>query len=93
MTRQPFFQVDDVTSRQQRRRRMSSRHRTGNRYLVLADYMALTSREIDLSEDEVVELIKVGCSGWWYVRMTTYPYAEGWAPSTYLEKVRDAANQ
>jgi hypothetical protein len=59
------------------------------RYIVLADYMALTSREIDLSEDEIVELVKVGCAGWWYVRLTTYPYPEGWAPSTYLEKVPD----
>lgn len=58
----------------------------GQRFVVLADYMALTSREIDLNEDEVVELIKVGCAGWWYVRITTYPYPEGWAPSTYLEK-------
>ena len=57
--------------------------------LVLADYMALTSREIDLNEDEVVELIKVGCAGWWYVRITTYPYPEGWAPSTYLAKNDD----
>jgi hypothetical protein len=41
------------------RKRPSSRHKRGNRYLVLADYMALTSREIDLTEDETVELIKV----------------------------------
>ena len=60
---------------------------SGQRFVVLADYMALTSREIDLNEDEVVELIKVGCAGWWYVRITTYPYPEGWAPSTYLEKI------
>lgn len=40
-------------------RRHVPRHRSGNRYLVLADYMALTSREIDLTEDETVELIKV----------------------------------
>ena len=59
----------------------------GQRFVVLADYMALTSREIDLNEDEVVELIKVGCAGWWYVRITSYPYPEGWAPSTYLEKL------
>ena len=58
------------------------------RYIALADYMALTNREIDLSEDEVVELIKVGCAGWWYVRLTVYPYQEGWAPSTYLEKLQ-----
>ena len=63
---------------------------SGQRFVVLADYMALTSREIDLNEDEVVELIKVGCAGWWYVRITTlYPYPEGWAPSTYLAKNDD----
>jgi hypothetical protein len=60
---------------------------SGQSFVVLADYMALTSREIDLNEDEVVELVKVGCAGWWYVRITTYPYPEGWAPSTYLEKL------
>ncbi|QQP32549.1 Uncharacterized protein FKW44_024255, partial [Caligus rogercresseyi] len=65
------------------------RRRHKGRYLVLADYMALTSREIDLSEDDSVELIKVGCAGWWYVRLTVYPYPEGWAPSTYLEKILD----
>lgn len=64
-------------------------HRSGGRYIALADYMALTSREIDLTEDEVVELIKVGCAGWWYVRLTTYPYPEGWTPSTYLEKLHE----
>ena len=64
-------------------------HRGGDRYIVLADYMALTTREIDLSEDDVVELVKVGCAGWWYVRLSTYPYPEGWAPSTYLEKLHD----
>jgi len=57
------------------------------RYMVLADYLALTNREIDLSEDEVVELIKVGCAGWWYVRLTDHPHTEGWAPSTYLERL------
>ena len=64
-------------------------HRGGGRFIALADYMALTSREIDLTEDEVVELVKVGCAGWWYVRLTTYPYPEGWTPSTYLEKLHD----
>ena len=64
-------------------------HRGGDRYIVLADYMALTTREIDLSEDDVVELVKVGCAGWWYVKLANYPYPEGWAPSTYLEKLHD----
>lgn len=65
----------------------SKHYEHGGRYMVLADYMALTGREIDLTEDEIVELVKVGCAGWWYVRLSAYPYPEGWAPSTYLEKV------
>ncbi|XP_023327389.1 guanine nucleotide exchange factor DBS [Eurytemora carolleeae] len=57
------------------------------RYQVLADYMALTGRELNLEEGETVELIKIGCSGWWFVRLSSSPYSEGWAPSTYLEKL------
>jgi hypothetical protein len=57
---------------------------SGQRFVVLADYMALTSREIDLNEDEVLELIKVGCAGWWYVRifyMMLLALVLVWAPS------------
>lgn len=57
------------------------------RYQVLADYMALTGRELNLHEGDFVDLIKIGCSGWWYIRLQAYPCTEGWAPSTYLEKV------
>ncbi len=63
--------------------------RRGDLFLALADYVALTSRELHLSEDDAVELVKVGCAGWWYVRLVEYPYQEGWAPSTYLEKVSE----
>ena len=57
------------------------------KYHVLADYMALTARELNLEEGESVELIKTGCAGWWYVRLIVHPFSEGWAPSTYLEKL------
>ena len=57
------------------------------RYRVLADYTALTTRELNLQVGEVVELVKPGCAGWWYVRLEEYPYTEGWAPATYLEKI------
>ena len=33
-------------------------------FVFLADHIALISRKIDLNDDEVVELIKVGCAGW-----------------------------
>ena len=29
--------------------------------------MALTGRELNLQEGEAVELIKIGCAGWWWV--------------------------
>ena len=57
------------------------------RYRVLADYTALTARELNLHRGDCVELIKMGCAGWWFVRLHTYPYTEGWAPGTYLEKL------
>ena len=57
------------------------------RYRALADYTALTTRELNLHRGECVDLIKMGCAGWWYVRLHEYPYTEGWAPSTYLEKL------
>ena len=51
-------------------------------YKVLADYTALSSREVGLEEGEVVRLVKVGCAGWWFVRKGD---SQGWAPSTYLQ--------
>ena len=59
------------------------------RYRVLADYMALTARELNLHEGDTVDLVKIGCAGWWYVRLGSYPFSEGWAPSTYLEKMKE----
>ena len=56
-------------------------------YQALADYTALTTRELNLHQGEQVELVKMGCAGWWYVRLLYYPFTEGWAPSTYLEKI------
>ena len=57
------------------------------RYRALADYTALTSRELNLHQGELLELLKEGCAGWWFVRLHSYPFTEGWAPSTYLEKL------
>ena len=49
---------------------MDSPRPTFPQYRVLADYTALTGREVNLQEGEVVELVKIGCAGWWYVRLT-----------------------
>ncbi|CAL4075150.1 unnamed protein product, partial [Meganyctiphanes norvegica] len=59
---------------------------TSSRFLVLADYNAMGNSEVSLREGDFVDLIKVGCAGWWYVRVTGTPY-EGWSPAAYLERV------
>jgi len=33
-----------------------------------------------------VELLKVGCAGWWFVRVVGSTN-EGWAPASYLERI------
>ena len=57
---------------------MDSPRPTFPQYRVLADYTALTGREVNLQEGEVVELVKIGCAGWWYVRRAQHPWTEGW---------------
>jgi len=57
----------------------------GPHYTALADYTALTARELNLHLGDSLHLVKVGCAGWWYVRLAEFPYSEGWAPSTYLQ--------
>lgn len=39
------------------------------RYIALADYCAVGHSEVSMKEGDVVELLKVGCAGWWYVRL------------------------
>lgn len=54
--------------------------------MVLADYAPLGPTEAALKEGEVVDLVRIGCAGWWYVRPTSaIGSQEGWAPSAYLE--------
>ena len=57
------------------------------RYLVLADYDPLSDRELGLRQTELVDLLKTGCAGWWFVRLVRAPYSQGWAPSTYLQQI------
>ncbi|KZS15196.1 putative Guanine nucleotide exchange factor DBS [Daphnia magna] len=58
------------------------------RYVVLADYAPLGPTEAGLREGDIVDLVRVGCAGWWYVRPSSVGNTssqEGWAPSAYLE--------
>lgn len=39
------------------------------RYVALADYCAVGNSEVNMKEGDIVELLKVGCAGWWFVKM------------------------
>lgn len=41
----------------------------GNRFISLADYCAMGHSEVSMKEGDVVELLKIGCAGWWYVKI------------------------
>ncbi|XP_043285337.1 guanine nucleotide exchange factor DBS-like isoform X3 [Venturia canescens] len=58
----------------------------GGRYLALADYCAVGQSEVTMREGDNLELLKVGCAGWWFVKLIGNGI-EGWAPAAYLEPV------
>lgn len=41
----------------------------GSRFIALADYCAVGHSEVSMKEGETVELLKIGCAGWWFVRV------------------------
>ncbi|ELU03898.1 hypothetical protein CAPTEDRAFT_228658 [Capitella teleta] len=60
------------------------------RYVALADYTSTDSSEISLQEGDVVDVLRVGSEGWWYVR--PFPAGqEGWTPASYLEPNKRAS--
>ncbi|XP_041975646.1 guanine nucleotide exchange factor DBS-like isoform X3 [Aricia agestis] len=53
--------------------------------VALAEYTAVGGSEVSLREGQHAELLKVGCAGWWYVRIAG-GQGEGWAPAAYLDQ-------
>ena len=41
----------------------------GDRFTALADYCAMGHSEVSMHEGDAVELLKVGCAGWWFIRV------------------------
>jgi len=39
------------------------------KFLVLADYSAMSTGEVSLKEGDIVNMLKVGCAGWWFVKV------------------------
>ncbi|XP_065576219.1 guanine nucleotide exchange factor DBS-like isoform X3 [Artemia franciscana] len=60
---------------------------SARRYLALADYAPLGPAEVKMQEGDLVELLRIGSAGWWYVRVPgqNSQISEGWVPSSYLE--------
>ncbi|KAF5275360.1 hypothetical protein FQR65_LT04188 [Abscondita terminalis] len=56
------------------------------RYVALADYCAMGISEVNMKDGDIVELLKVGCAGWWFVKLVGTSN-EGWAPAAYLENI------
>ncbi|CAG4983677.1 unnamed protein product [Colias eurytheme] len=55
----------------------------GSSLVALSEYAAVGASEVSLREGQHAELLKVGCAGWWYVRLAGG--GEGWAPAAYLD--------
>ncbi|XP_055702828.1 guanine nucleotide exchange factor DBS isoform X3 [Phlebotomus papatasi] len=58
----------------------------GSKFISLADYCAMGHSEVSMREGDTVELLKVGCAGWWFVKVLG-ANVEGWAPAAYLESI------
>uniref|UniRef100_A0A182IWR8 DH domain-containing protein n=1 Tax=Anopheles atroparvus TaxID=41427 RepID=A0A182IWR8_ANOAO len=58
----------------------------GHKFVSLADYCAMGNSEVSMKETDMVELLKVGCAGWWFVKVLATGL-EGWAPAAYLEPI------
>lgn len=48
---------------------LNSCFQNGREYIALADYCAVGNSEISMREGDNLELLKVGCAGWWFVRI------------------------
>ncbi|XP_058464831.1 guanine nucleotide exchange factor DBS isoform X3 [Malaya genurostris] len=58
----------------------------GHKFVSLADYCAMGNSEVSMKEGDIVELLKIGCAGWWFVKVAGNSL-EGWAPAAYLEPI------
>ncbi|XP_055627661.1 uncharacterized protein LOC129769411 isoform X3 [Toxorhynchites rutilus septentrionalis] len=64
----------------------------GHKFVSLADYCAMGNSEVSMKEGDIVELLKIGCAGWWFVK-TMASGLEGWAPAAYLEPLNRKASR
>ncbi|XP_061408708.1 SH3 and PX domain-containing protein 2B [Lethenteron reissneri] len=56
------------------------------RYTVMHTYAAQDGDELELDKGALVDVLQKNLEGWWFIR---YQGKEGWAPASYLRKVRE----
>ncbi|GCB78953.1 hypothetical protein scyTo_0021252, partial [Scyliorhinus torazame] len=56
------------------------------KYITVQPYVNQGKDEIGFEKGVVVEVIQRNLEGWWFIR---YQGKEGWAPASYLRKVKD----
>uniref|UniRef100_A0A667XUU1 SH3 and PX domain-containing protein 2A n=1 Tax=Myripristis murdjan TaxID=586833 RepID=A0A667XUU1_9TELE len=58
----------------------------GEKYMTVQPYSSQGKDEIAFEKGVIVEVIQKNLEGWWFIR---YQDKEGWAPASYLKKVKD----
>ncbi|KAM9365068.1 SH3 and PX domain-containing protein 2A-like isoform 2-T2 [Pholidichthys leucotaenia] len=56
------------------------------KYITVQPYTSQGKDEIGFEKGVIVEVIQKNLEGWWFIR---YQDKEGWAPASYLKKVKD----
>ncbi|XP_039632549.1 SH3 and PX domain-containing protein 2A isoform X3 [Polypterus senegalus] len=64
----------------------TSRSGEEEKYVTVQPYVSQSKDEIGFEKGVTVEVIQKNLEGWWYIR---YLGKEGWAPASYLKKIKD----
>ncbi|XP_016115325.1 SH3 and PX domain-containing protein 2A-like, partial [Sinocyclocheilus grahami] len=64
----------------------TSRSGEEEKYVTVQPYTSQGKDEIGFEKGATVEVIQKNLEGWWYIR---YQGKEGWAPASYLKKLKD----
>ncbi|KAM9847542.1 SH3 and PX domain-containing protein 2A-like [Aulostomus maculatus] len=56
------------------------------KYITVQPYTSQGKDEIEFEKGVIVDVIQKNLEGWWFIR---YQDKEGWAPASYLKKVKD----
>ncbi|XP_020928421.1 SH3 and PX domain-containing protein 2A isoform X1 [Sus scrofa] len=65
---------------------VNRQHSREEKYVTVQPYASQSKDEIGFEKGVTVEVIRKNLEGWWYIR---YLGKEGWAPASYLKKIKD----